>query len=153
MDYLVNSLVQVPKRSPTLTFEDQLEEVLSQAEIIFRDDFHSDVEIELAPENGGSPVFLEFSYFLSGPRPVSFRTLLFKGRTSKLVEKNVAAIISTLDQANRIGFLDRNYCVVLCDKFGEAQQHNHRAAFRIGARLDASDNSTARDIHGIVYSS
>lgn len=151
MDYLFGRLVQVPKRSPAIEFEDLLEEVLSQAEIIFREGFQNEVEVELAPVSGGPSVFLEFSYFLSEPRPVGFRTLLFKGRASKSIEKNVAAIASTFEQANQIGFLNRNRCVVLCDKFGDEQQPSIDRLSEFAHVLDVSDGSTASAIHHIAH--
>lgn len=152
MDYLFGRLVQVPKRSPALAFEDLLDELLSQSEIIFREDFHTDVEVELTPESGVPSVFLEFSYFLSEPRPAGFRTLLFEGRPSKSVEKNVTAIASTFERATSIGFLNRNRCVVLCDKLGDEQQPYIERLSELAHVLDVSDNATASTVHRIAYS-
>jgi hypothetical protein len=152
MDYLFSRLVQVPKRSPALAFEDRLEEVFSQAEIMFRADFQSGVGVELAPVSGGPSVFLEFSYFLSEPRPVGFRTLLFEGRPSKSIKKSVTAIASTFERANSIGFLKPNRCVVLCDKFGDEWQPYIKRLSELAHVLDASDYSTASNIHHIAYS-
>lgn len=151
MDYLFGRLVRVPKLSPALAFEDLLEETLSHAEVLFREDFHSDVEVELAPERGVPSVFLEFSYFLAEPRPVGFRTLLFEGRPSKSVEKSVTAIASTFERAAGIGFLNRNRCVVLCDRLGAEQQPYIERLSELARVLDVSDNATAGAIHRIVH--
>jgi hypothetical protein len=129
-----------------------LDDLLSESEIIFRKGFHTDVEVELTPESGGPSVFLGFTYFLSEPRPVGFRTPLFKGQPSRSVEKRVAAIVSTFERANSIGFLDRNRCVVLCDTTGDERRHYITRLSEFAHVVDASDDSAARSVHDIVYS-
>lgn len=150
MDYLFGRLVQVPKRSPALAFEDLLEEVFSQAEIMFREDFHTDVEVELAPMKGGPSIFLEFSFFLSEPRPVGFRTLLFQGSSAKSLEKKTANIVSTFEHAVGLGFLTRNRCIVLCDRVGETERPYVERLSELAHVLDASDASTSGVVHNIV---
>ncbi len=152
MDYLFDRLVQVPRRPSALAFEDLLNEIFYRSEIIFRKDFQSDVEVELTPVNGGPSVFFEFSYFLSEPKPVGFRTLRFDGRKNQSVWESVNAIATTFERAASIGFLNQNRCVVLCDKFNDSRLSHIKRLSKLAQVLDASDKDTARTVHDIVYS-
>jgi len=149
MDYLFRRLVKIPKIQPDLAFEDRIAEVFRHSELIYREGFDEDVEIELDPIKGGEPVRLEFSFYLPEPKPFGIRTLLFNGLSRRSLEKRVSAIVSTFAQAGEIGFLSRDRCVVLCDRAGARERDYVNRLSDVAQVIDLSDGNAAWTLNDI----
>ncbi len=152
MNYLFKRLVRVPRISPALAFEDQLEEVLNQTEIPFAESFWSEpVEVEMVSEGEQEIVALEFSLLMAGDRPIGFNTLVLQGATQKSIARQIERIATTFRNAVRTGYLQPDHCVLLCDRVEEKHREMLARFSGIAEVMDVFDESTLRRIRKLAW--
>ena len=152
MNYLFKRLVRVPRISPTLAFEDRLEEVLNQTEIAYAESFWSEpVEVEMVSEGEQESVTLEFSHLMAGDRPIGFNTLVLQGATQKSIARQVARIVTAFRDAARTGYLQPDRCVLLCGRVEEKHREMLARFSGIADVMDVFDESTLRRIRKLAW--
>lgn len=152
MDYLFRRLVRVPRISPALAFEDRLEEVLKQAEIFYGGNFWDEpVEVEMASEDDGKVVALEFSHLLTGDRPIGFNTLVLQGTAKKSLARQAERIATTFKNAVRTGFLQPDRCILLCGRVEDKHREIIDQFSGIAKVMDVFDESASRKINRLIW--
>jgi len=161
LDFLFKRLVHLPKITPALEFEDQLEATFNQAEIFYGGNFLDEpVEVEMVAENDrGTVIVLEFSHLFTAEFarqfvtdvPIGFNTLVLQGATAKSLDRQIARNITIFKNAVLTGFLRPDHCVLLCGRIEEKHREILAQFAGIATVMDVFDQSTPRKIRKLVW--
>ena len=161
LDYLFKRLVRAPKITPILEFEDQLESVFNQAEIIYDQNFWDEaVEVEMVDKNErGAVITLEFSHLYSAEfmhqlttdTPIGFNTLVLQGATQKSLARHIERCATIFKNAVLTGFLQPDHCVLLCGRIEEKHHEMLAQLAGIATGMDVYDESTPSKIRKLVW--
>ena len=115
MNWLFERLVGRVRRSPSRTFDMQIEDALARSKIALQTDFMRDIEVEILAEPDAPPVVLTFPFLLNATPRIGFKVVRpYAGVIS--YKRQVSDAVSTFDKAVVSGFLERPRCLVLTKK-------------------------------------
>ena len=152
MNYLFKRLVRAPKISPALAFEDRLEDLLNQTEIVYAGNFWSEpVEVEMVSEGEQEIVTLEFSLLMAGDMPIGFNTMVLQGATQKSIARQVERITTTFRNAIRTGYLQPDRCILLCGRVEEKHREIIAQFSGIARVMDVFNDSTPKEVRKLAW--
>jgi len=113
------SLWAMPKKPPATkrkTFSTQVEELLSNLYISFRDGINKNVTLSL-PQVEGRNISVKVHYLLEDEPRTIFLLIPPTGTLSKIMAQ-INSAMTTFMQLQRPGYVDRDRCIVLTDRHG-----------------------------------
>ena len=146
---LFDELVGTPRRQGKPKFKEMVDEVLMRSEVTFRSGFDESIEVTINQPESDQPVHFILDYYLDARSRVGFKLIQFKGTHAKVLSERVNDAIYAFSEAQRLGFLEKDKCVVLSDSPTKGKIPFLNRLRSVATVIDVSEREASRKIFDI----